>query len=267
VRALLPALLAGAAYAVATLPSAATRRVRRLAAGAGAGAGAGAPPSRAAPFPALLAGVAAVTLGPAAGAACLGAAYAARYALRRRAAAASVREVAAALPDACRAAAAELRAGAPPGTALTRAAADAPLPLAAHLRRIAATTQLGPPPPPEAWAALPGAERLRAVGALWTVAAHAGNGLADGLDRLADSLAAEQRQRAEVAAQLAGPTASAVVLAALPACGVGLAAALGARPLRFLLGTPAGFGCLVLGAALDAAGLWWVRRLTVRAAA
>lgn len=189
------------------------------------------------------------------------------YAASRRLAAARARAkaaatVSAALPELCRATAAELRTGAPPSVALTRAAADAPPDLAAHVRRLATATELGPSPPPADWAALPGAERLRALGALWSVAADAGNGLADGLDRLAASYAAEERRRADVAAQLAGPRASAAVLAALPLAGIGLAASLGARPLAFLLGNPAGLACLVAGAGLDAAGVWWVRRIT-----
>jgi tight adherence protein B len=37
--------------------------------------------------------------------------------------------------------------------------------------------------------------------------------------------------------------------------------------VTFLLGTPFGLACLATGAALDAAGLWWVRRLTALATA
>jgi tight adherence protein B len=260
---LMPAALgaaacAAAAYLAATAPGPATTRLRRLAAGPVAPAP-GAVPAVAAVL------LVAVCLGPAAAVAVALAAVGWRAAARRHAQRATVRATASAIPEVCRAVAAELRAGAPPATALARAADDAPRLLAEHLRRLAAATQLGPPPPPEAWAALPGAERLRSVAALWHVAAGAGAGLAGGLDRLAEALAADERQRAEVAAQLAGPNASAVVLAALPLCGLALAASLGARPLAFLLGTPVGLACAVTGAALDATGLWWVRRLTARA--
>ncbi|HEU0131075.1 MAG TPA: type II secretion system F family protein [Mycobacteriales bacterium] len=206
------------------------------------------------------AAVAALALGPAVSLAVPPGALAARALLRRRTAANAARDTRAALPGACRTAAAELRAGAPPPEAFARAAADAPPALAAALRRAAA---LGPAAP---WPDLPGGERLAAVAALWRVAADAGSGLADGLDRLADALAGDERLRAEVAAQLAGPRTSAAVLAALPLGGIALAAALGARPVTFLLRTPPGLACLLAGAALDATGVWWVRRLTARAA-
>lgn len=246
---LVPAALLAAATLVATSPGVARTRLR---------------PSRVAPAPPLLLAAlgAAALLRPALALAAVPGYLAVRRLLAARARAAERAAVAAALPELCRASAAELRTGAPPSLALTRAAADAPPALAAHVRRLATTADLAPSPPPDEWAALPGAEGLRPVGALWSVAADAGNGLADGLDRVAASLAAEQRRRAELAAQLAGPRASAAVLAALPLGGLALAASLGARPVAFLLGTPYGVACLAGAAALDAAGVWWVRRIT-----
>ncbi len=246
-----PALLAALAVLALAVPPAAAARVRALASGD--------PPRRGPSLLTAAAFVAGVTLGPLAAGAVVAAGAAARAVTRRAAAAKVAREHAAALPDLCRAVAAELRAGAPPAAALARAADDAPPALGAHLRRVAAA-------PPADWTGPPGADRLAAVGALWSVAADAGAGLADGLDRLAEALAAEERQRAEVAAQLAGPRASAAVLAGLPAFGLLLGAGLGAQPLRFL-GTPPGLACLAVAVALDAAGVWWVRRLTARALA
>jgi tight adherence protein B len=268
--ALLAALLTVAAYAVGTAPSATALRLRSLVPPAGPAAvpphaPPHSPPRRPPPVIPLGAALAGYVLGPRLAVVALLASYAVRAVLRRHAAAARSRAIADALPDICRATAAELRTGATPFAALARAAEDAPPELAAHLRRLAALSAHGPAPPAEAWAALPGAERLRAVGALWRVVTDAGNGLADGLDRLAGSLAAERRQRADLAAKLAGPKASAAVLAALPLCGIALAAVLGARPFAFLTGTPAGAACLVAGVGLDAAGLIWVRRLTARA--
>jgi tight adherence protein B len=255
----LAALLAAAAC---LLPGAANtfaaRRVRDLLAPAH-------PTSPPAALVVLGTAAASLAVGPPLALTGLALAWAARLAHRRHTALRAARTVADALPVLCRATAAELRSGAPAPTALARAAEDALPALAAHLRSLAGTARLGTAPPLEAWAALPGAERLRAVGALWSVAAGAGSGLADGLDRIADALTAEHRQHAEVAAQLAGPKASAAVLAALPACGVALAASLGARPVPFFTGTPVGLGCLVAGAGLDAAGLVWVRRLAARA--
>ena len=77
---------------------------------------------------------------------------------------------------------------------------------------------------------------------------------------------ARETQRRQVAAALAGPRASAALLALLPLAGVALAAGLGARPLHVLLHTPLGVGCLLLGAALDLLGLWWTTRIVARAA-
>jgi tight adherence protein B len=247
----LPAVLLGAAFLVATSPGPGGARLRSLAT-----------PRPGANVPLALALAVAAFLRPSLAFVAVGAYLAARRLAAARDRARVVAATAAALPELCRATSAELRTGAPPSLALTRAAADAPAPLAGHVRRLATAADLGPSPPPEEWAALPGAERLRALGALWSVAADAGNGLADGLDRLASSLAAEERRRADVAAQLAGPRASAAVLAALPLAGIALAASLGADPVTFLLTTPPGLACLVAGASLDALGLWWVRRIT-----
>ena len=38
------------------------------------------------------------------------------------------------------------------------------------------------------------------------------------------------------------------------------------QPFQVLLGTPVGWGCLLTGLALDAAGLWWTARLARSAA-
>ena len=78
---------------------------------------------------------------------------------------------------------------------------------------------------------------------------------------------AEHRGRfaAEVQARLAGPRATAVVLATLPLLGVGLGQAMGAAPLRVLCDTVVGHLLLVVGTALACAGVWWSARLISRA--
>ena len=68
-----------------------------------------------------------------------------------------------------------------------------------------------------------------------------------------------------MAAQLAGPRATAVLLALLPVFGLAMGNALGADPLAVLVGTPVGRGCLVLGLLLEVAGLLWTARITRRA--
>ncbi|WMX46359.1 type II secretion system F family protein [Streptomyces roseicoloratus] len=106
-----------------------------------------------------------------------------------------------------------------------------------------------------------GAEGLAGMAACWQVAVDGGAGLAAGLDRLEAALRAHQDQRERLRAQLAGAWATVAVLAVLPVAGLGLGAALGARPLWVLLHTPAGLACLVVGGALEAAGLWWAARI------
>jgi tight adherence protein B len=89
--------------------------------------------------------------------------------------------------------------------------------------------------------------------------------LASVIDGLAEALRDEQTHREEVALQLAGPRATARLLAGLPLLGLLMAVALGARPFAFLLGTAPGGLCLGLGVGLDALGLWWTRRLATTA--
>ncbi|MEU8541110.1 type II secretion system F family protein [Streptomyces sp. NPDC048717] len=106
-----------------------------------------------------------------------------------------------------------------------------------------------------------GAGGLAGMAACWQVAVDGGAGLAAGLNRLETALRAHRDQRERVRAQLAGAWATVGVLAVLPVAGLGLGAALGARPLRVLLHTPAGLGCLLVGGALEALGLWWASRI------
>ncbi|MFF1564536.1 type II secretion system F family protein [Streptomyces sp. NPDC058293] len=107
----------------------------------------------------------------------------------------------------------------------------------------------------------PGAEGLLGLAACWRVAVDRGAGLAAGLERLAGALRAERDQRADLRAQLAGSRSTAVMLAGLPVLGLLLGSVLGARPLRVLLHTGAGFGCLLVGGVLEGAGLWWALRI------
>lgn len=107
----------------------------------------------------------------------------------------------------------------------------------------------------------PGAEGLRLLAASWRIGAERGGAFATVVEGLAAALRDEESQRREIAAQLAGPRATARLLASLPLLGLVMAVALGARPLEFLLGTFPGFICLLLGTALNGLGLWWTRRI------
>lgn len=103
---------------------------------------------------------------------------------------------------------------------------------------------------------------LRGLAACWQVCSAAGSGLAEAVERLESGLRAEEARRRAVAAELAGPRATAQLLAALPLAGIALGAALGAHPLHLLLHTPLGLCCLGAGLLLDGLGVLWTRRLT-----
>ncbi|AYN43684.1 hypothetical protein D9753_16080 [Streptomyces dangxiongensis] len=162
----------------------------------------------------------------------------------------------------CGALAGEVRAGRQPGEALLRAARDFPG-LGDARAAVVAAARFGGDVPGALTAAArqPGAEGLLGLAACWRVAVDQGAGLAGGLDRLDGALRAERDQQADLRAQLAGARATAVLLAVLPALGLLLGAAMGADPLRVLLHSGAGLGCLVVGSVFEAAGMWWATRI------
>ncbi|HWH29224.1 MAG TPA: type II secretion system F family protein [Mycobacteriales bacterium] len=166
--------------------------------------------------------------------------------------------------------AAELRAGRPVGAALASAAPVAVGPTGSALRAAGAAALAGGDVTEvltEAADSSAVPDLLRGLAACWALCAQTGSGLAVAVERLELAERDAHDRRRAVDAELAGPRTTAALLAALPAVGVALAAALGARPLDLLLGTPLGLGCLVGGAVLDAVGLLWTRRLVARAVA
>jgi len=197
---------------------------------------------------------------------------------RSRAAGRRARQAAltrAACQELCLALAGELRAGRAPREALRWAASEAaPLSDARPGHRPAGTAAdrpfAGVAPALDGTntvaalrqlATRPGATSLRRLAACWQAAEESGAGLAQAVERIAVTLQAEEALRREVRAQLAGPRATARMLAGLPALGLLLGAALGARPLEVLLHTVYGVGCLVAGILLAAAGVVWIDRL------
>ncbi|MEW2299169.1 type II secretion system F family protein [Streptomyces sp. NPDC006655] len=162
----------------------------------------------------------------------------------------------------CGALAGEVRAGRQPAEALLRAARDSGGLGEAQAAVVAAARFGGDVPGALAVAARqPGADGLSGLGACWRVAVDQGAGLAAGLDRLDAALRADRDQRADLRAQLSGARATALMLAALPALGLLLGSAMGAEPLRVLLHTGAGLGCLAAGTVFEGAGMWWAVRI------
>ncbi|MFJ9701850.1 type II secretion system F family protein [Streptomyces fradiae] len=187
--------------------------------------------------------------------------------LRARARAGERDRRADAVIDLCATIAAELRAGSQPAQALCFAA-RATGALGDDEPAVVAAARFGGDVPEalRGAAAVEGAEGLAGLGACWQVAVDGGAGLAAGLDRLEAALRERREERERLRAQLSGAWATVVLLALLPVAGLAMGAALGADPLRVLLHTPAGLACLVVGGALEAAGLWWAGRI-VRAGA
>jgi tight adherence protein B len=185
----------------------------------------------------------------------------------------------------------ELRAGQRPALALAAAAASAGYPPVADVfGRAAAAAALGGEVAAafggpataaaggKAAAALGGPVTAAAGGAAaragvaglvaaWVVSERAGAPLATVVERLAEDLRSRHEQRRDVLAQLAGPRATAVLLAVLPALGLLLGAGAGARPLEILLGPPVGQVMLLAGACLDALGALWCLRILGSASA
>ncbi|GAA4982147.1 type II secretion system F family protein [Nonomuraea thailandensis] len=169
----------------------------------------------------------------------------------------------------CQSLAAELSAGRTPSDALTRAITAVDLPDPALLRPVIAAARDGGDVSAALTTSAPqeGGEGLRRLAACWEVSTTAGAGLAALIDRVAHTLRAAQAHRQDVAAQLAGPRTTARMLAALPALGLLMAAALNMHPLSFLFGTLPGLMCLIAGITLDVCGLWWTARMAARAQA
>ena len=189
-----------------------------------------------------------------------------RVRARRRRDAEAGRERAGAL-HACGLLAGELATGRTPAEALAASAEVACGPVQGALRAGASAAHLGGDVPGALVAhadrsAVPGV--LRSLAACWQVCAQSGGGLSAAVLRLEEGLRGDAAQRRRVDAELAGPRATAALLAVLPGGGMLLAAGVGADPLHVLLETPVGLVCLVLGLGLDGLGLLWTDRLVRR---
>ena len=165
---------------------------------------------------------------------------------------------------------AELRSGAHPGDAITAAAEtqgdrspNVGTDVVRALSAVAAAARLGGdvpavlrsvgPTPVRAW--------LGRLADSWLLADRYGIPLADLLDAVRSDTEHRVRFAAEVQARLAGPRATAAVLAGLPLLGLALGQAVGAAPLRVLCQTVVGQVLLVIGTAATCIGVLWSARL------
>lgn len=162
---------------------------------------------------------------------------------------------------------AELRAGVHPAAAMEAAAAEAVGGVASVLGAAAAAARLGGDVP----AVLRGHDDpalrswLSRLADAWTLAQRHGVPLAELLDAVRSDVEQRVGFATDLDARLAGPRATAAVLAGLPVLGLVLGQAVGADPWQVLGGTAAGQVLLVLGTALVCAGLTWSGRIVASA--
>jgi tight adherence protein B len=134
------------------------------------------------------------------------------------------------------------------------------------IARVVANRQQAPPPT-RASSRRDDVRPWRALGAAWAVADAAGAALSPSLRQLAVAARDRAETDLEIEVALAGPLATARLVAWLPAVGLGLGVAMGVDVLGTLVGSPLGWGMLGGGVVLVAAGRRWTRSLTRRAAA
>jgi tight adherence protein B len=156
-----------------------------------------------------------------------------------------------------------LRSGLAPGLALQAAgrSAGAARGIAQRMLAAAAADALGGNPAEVFKGDAEPGSAAAAVGAAWAVCQQTGARLAAPVARIAQGAAADLRIARETDAALAGARSSAHLLAALPIAGVVLGAISGTNSVHVLLSTSVGQLCLLLGVALDLAGLAWLDRL------
>lgn len=160
---------------------------------------------------------------------------------------------------------AEMSVGAPMVSACRAAAGevDGDQPeVAATLARIAAHVELGG----ELDAGVVGDAQpaVRRLGDAWSISVRHGLPMVSLLEALHRDLAQRREFAARTDAGLAGPRATAMVLAGLPLLGLGLGQLMGAHPIGVLLGTPMGSVLLVVGVALAAAGVLWADAIVAK---
>lgn len=102
---------------------------------------------------------------------------------------------------------------------------------------------------------------IQGLAVCWEIAARTGSGMAVMVQRIADAARAAAETRVQLAAQLAGPRATARMLAALPLVGILIGHLLGADPISWLLSSSIGIAALTLAVLCTACGWWWIHRI------
>lgn len=113
----------------------------------------------------------------------------------------------------------------------------------------------------------PGTAVWHRIGTAWQLSDQHGLPMIDLLVAVRADLLAQNAFDARTRAGLAGPRATATVLAGLPALGIALGQATGADPVGVLTGGGLGGLLLIVGTALVVAGLCWSDRIVERVSA
>jgi tight adherence protein B len=160
--------------------------------------------------------------------------------------------------EACETIASELRAGQPPLRALERS-----LDVWPELEPVVAACRLDADVPSafRRVSRTPGAGCLTEVASAWQVSQSIGGGLAQALDRVAETARGQLATHRVVVAELSSAQATARMVALLPVVMLVLSNGTGADPWRFLLQTTPGLGCLGGGLLLAFAGMLWIDRI------
>lgn len=152
----------------------------------------------------------------------------------------------------------QLRVGQVPGAALATAARDC-----VWLERAAATQRIGGDVPRALTevANQPGHEGIAALARAWELAERTGAPMAELTAQVGERIRAERATHEVVQAELAGPRATARLLAGLPLVGVAMGRVAGGQPLQFLLHTTLGLACLAGGVVLACVGVLWSEQM------
>jgi tight adherence protein B len=137
------------------------------------------------------------------------------------------------------------------------------------LRPVAETARLGGSVPEALRAAstTDGCAALARVASAWQLAESTGAPVVTVLARVGGAIRQQADHVRDVRAELAGPRASARLLAMLPVLGLLMGTGIGAHPVHVLLETTYGQVALCAGVALELAGLFWTDRIARRAEA
>lgn len=168
------------------------------------------------------------------------------------------------MPEALERMAAALRTGSSLPQALADAGRSVPAPLGPELAELARRTDAGQPLPTvlDEWSISRQDSATRLASTALVLATRVGAAPARALDGVAATLRDRLGLADERRAQAAQARYSALVLSIAPVGFTSLLVATNGAAAQFLLATPLGWGCLLLGIGLDAAGAVWMGHLT-----